>query len=135
LTEAPVLRGGCFCGAVRYAADGPPFQETNCHCSICRRTTGAPFVAWFSVRRTGFRVVKGEPVRFNTTAQGVRTFCSTCGTQLTFTHADFPDEIDVTTSSLDDPESVPPRDNTRTSSRLRWIGPNGLPDYPEARGG
>jgi hypothetical protein len=24
-----------------------PFNETNCHCSICRRTTGAPFVAWF----------------------------------------------------------------------------------------
>jgi hypothetical protein len=128
-----LLTGGCFCGAVRYEADGTPFHETNCHCSICRRTTGAPFVAWFSVRPTEFRIVRGDPVRFKTTQKAVRAFCSTCGTQLTFAHADFPNEIDVTTSSLDDPELVPSRDNTRTSSRLRWIGANSLPDYPDGR--
>lgn len=33
-----MLKGGCFCGAVRYEAEGEPFHETNCHCSICRRT-------------------------------------------------------------------------------------------------
>jgi putative acetyltransferase len=39
--------------------------------------------------------------------------CCRCGTQLTFEHADFPDEIDVTTSSLDNPELIALRDNTR----------------------
>jgi len=39
-----MLTGGCFCGAIRYEADGAPFRETNCHCSICHRTTGAPFL-------------------------------------------------------------------------------------------
>src|SRR5262249_20218375 len=79
--------------------------------SICRRTTGAPFVAWFSVHPGDFRIVKGEPMRFNSTEQGVRSFCSRCGTQLTFQHAELGDEIDVTTCSLDHPELVPPRDN------------------------
>ena len=65
--------------------------------------------------------------------KGVRSFCSRCGTQLTFQHADFPDEIDVTTSSLDAPELVPPRDHTRTSPRLRWIAADGLPEYAVAR--
>jgi hypothetical protein len=125
--------GGCFCGAIRYEAEGTPFHETNCHCSICRRTTGAPFVTWFSVRPGDFRIVKGKPKRFNTTQQGVRSFCSRCGTQLTFQHSELSDEIDVTTCSLDNPELVPPKDNTRTSSRLAWIGLDGLPDYREAR--
>ena len=53
--------------------------------------------------------------------------------RLTFQHADFPDEIDVTTSSLDAPELVPPRDHTRTSTRLRWIAADGLPEYAVAR--
>jgi hypothetical protein len=37
--------------------------------------------------------------------------------------------------SLDDPGRVPPEDNTRTSSRLSWIIPDGHPDHSEARDG
>ena len=90
-------------------------------------------MTWFSVRPSDFRIIKDEPMRFNSTEKGVRSFCSRCGTQLTFEHADFPDEIDVTTGSLDDPELVPPRDNTRTSTRLLWVASDGLPEYKEAR--
>ena len=129
-----MLRGGCFCGLIRYEASGAPFNATVCHCSICRRTTGAPFVAWFSVERANFRFVSGTPLRFNSTDKGTRSFCPRCGTQLTFEHRDVPNEIDVTTASLDDPESVPPRDHTRASSRLSWVKlADGLPLYPEAR--
>ena len=53
------MTGGCFCGFVRYRADGAPFDETNCHCTICRRTSGAPFVAWFSVARADFAFIAG----------------------------------------------------------------------------
>src|SRR5437773_10968703 len=101
-----MLQGGCFCGRIRYEVAGRPFHATNCHCSICRRTTGAPFVAWFSARPNEFQIVKGEPMRFHSTEQGARSFCSRCGTQLTFQHVEFIDEIDVTTSSLDNPELV-----------------------------
>ena len=51
----------------------------------------------------------------------------------TFRNLDL-DEIDITTASLDDPNRVPPADNTRTSSRLAWVTPDGRPDHPEARG-
>src|SRR5258708_33387925 len=93
--------GGCFCGGIRYEAADAPFHETNCHCSICRRTTGAPFVTWFSVRRSRFTLVRGEPSRFKSTAKGLRSFCPQCGTQLTFEHEDFGDEIDVTSVVAD----------------------------------
>jgi hypothetical protein len=130
-----MLTGGCFCGAIRYEAEGTPFRQTNCHCSICRRTTGAPFVAWFSVRAADFRIVKGEPARFASSEKGVRFFCSRCGTQIAFRNADLAGEIDVTTASLDDPERVPPRDNIFTGSRLAWVMPDRLPDHRESRDG
>jgi hypothetical protein len=129
-----MLKGGCFCGRIRYEAAGTPFHETNCHCSICRRTAGAPFVSWFSVPRSQFRFVSGEPARFRSTPKATRSFCPQCGTQLTFGHEDFPDEIDVNTCTLDDPDSVPSKDHTWTSSKLRWIKlADNLPEYPQGR--
>ena len=129
-----MLEGGCFCGFVRYRVSADPTCETNCHCSICRRTTGAPFVAWFTVPRRAFAFATGSPLHFASSEHGTRGFCPRCGTQLTFASARAPGAIDVTTRSLDDPERVPPRDHTRTSARLSWIAPgDGLPEYREAR--
>lgn len=129
-----MLRGGCYCGEIRYETDGTPYHETNCHCSICRRTTGAPFVTWLSVPRSQFRLVRGEPARFRSTGKATRSFCSRCGTQLTFEHDDFPDEIDITTCSLDQPEKVPPKDHIHTSSKLSWLTlADPLPLYLESR--
>jgi hypothetical protein len=120
-TTPTTLKGGCFCGRVRYEATGTPFHETNCHCAICRGTTGAAVVAWFSVERSMFRFTEGEPTRFKSTRRGTRGFCSQCGTQLTFETDDYPGEVDVTICSLDDPESVRPRDETWISSKLGWV--------------
>jgi len=128
------MEGGCFCGFVRYRAEEPTWHETNCHCSICRRTSGAAFVTWFTVRAEGFGFTRGEPTRFRSSSHGTRTFCPRCGTPLTFRSDDAGDEVDVTTCSLDAPESLPPRDHTRVSSKLAWVAlGDGLPAYPEAR--
>src|SRR5689334_21026063 len=127
-----MLSGGCLCGDVRYEADGVPFHQTNCHCSMCRRASGAPMVAWFSVARTELRWVKGVRTRYRSSADAVRSFCARCGTQLTFESDKCPDEVDLTTCSLDDPELVPPHDHTRTSSQLNWVKlDDGLPRHLE----
>lgn len=129
-----MVEGGCYCGAIRYRVTGTPFHATHCHCSICRRTTGGTLVTWFSVTRDGFRLLRGEPRRFQSSAKGTRGFCAACGTQLTFEHADLPDVVDVTTASLDDPHAAPPKDHTHTSSRLRWLRlADGLREYRESR--
>ena len=129
-----MLKGGCFCGAVRYEAEGEPWHQTVCHCSICRRTSGAPIVAWFTVKTGDFRIVAGEPARFRSSGAATRTFCGACGTALTFQSYDHADEIDVTTCSLDDPERVPPKSHTWRASGLSWVkSADGLPAYPEKR--
>ena len=129
-----MLKGGCFCGAIRYEAEGEPRHATSCHCSICRRTSGAPFAAWFTVKPQDFRLVAGEPARFRSSGHAMRTFCASCGTPLTFQSDRYPEEIDVTTCSLDDPERVPPRSHTWRASGLSWVkSADGLPVYPEKR--
>ncbi|HET7672212.1 MAG TPA: GFA family protein [Burkholderiales bacterium] len=129
-----MLKGGCYCGAIRYEAAGAPFNEANCHCSICRRTTGAPFVAWFSVPRTQFRITRGSPARFRSTPKAVRSFCAECGTQIAFEHEDFPQEVDITTCSLDDASAAAPKSHIWTGSRPGWIRlADGLPEFRESR--
>jgi len=129
-----MMTGGCFCRFLRYHATAEPYHETNCHCSVCRRTTGAPFVTWFSVAKPAFHWTAGEPKYFQSSAKGTRAFCPHCGTQVTFENADVPQEIDVTTCSLDDPAQLPPRDHTQTSSKLSWIlMADQLPEYLENR--
>jgi hypothetical protein len=133
LRGARGLTGGCLCGAVRYEARGAPFHPTVCHCSICRRSAGAPMVAWFTVKPADFAFTSGQPSTYRSSAKGQRTHCATCGTQLTF-KLDALDEIDVTAGSLDDPEAVPPHDHTYTSTQLSWLHlDDGLPRYTEAR--
>ncbi|MGH8627701.1 MAG: GFA family protein [Gammaproteobacteria bacterium] len=128
------MEGNCFCGFVRYQAGGTPSQETNCHCSICRRTSGAPFIVWFTVPIDHFRILSGEPAKFRSSQHGTRTFCPRCGTPLTFQSSRFPGELDVTVCSLDKPEHVPPKDHTYTRSRLSWVKlSDQLPSFPEGR--
>jgi hypothetical protein len=53
---------------------------------------------------------------------------------LTFEHDEFPDEIDITACSLDEPESAAPKDHIHTSSKLSWIKlADSLPQYQESR--
>ena len=129
-----MVSGNCFCGYIRYEAGGTPFSETNCHCSICRRTSGAPFVSWFSVPVSEFRVIAGEPSSFRSSEHGTRTFCPRCGTPLTFTSTRSAAELDITTCSLENPEALPPKDHTRTSAMLGWLKlADELPEFPGAR--
>src|SRR5262245_10092492 len=96
---SPMTEGGCLCGAIRYVADGAPTASMICHCDTCCRAAGAPIVAWLTFPRDRFTFIGGSPGEFHSSASVTRTFCATCGTSLTYAHADRPAEIDVTTSS------------------------------------
>lgn len=129
-----MLNGGCYCGAIRYRVAERISHPTNCHCEICRRTTGAPCVAWFSVPSADFALLAGTPTLFRSSSHATRSFCPTCGTQLTFVDDATPGETDITIGSLDDPDSVAPHDHTFTSGKLAWLKlADGLPAYRRSR--
>jgi hypothetical protein len=129
-----MLTGGCYCKAIRYRVSERITNPTNCHCQMCRGTTGAPCVAWFSVMSEDYELLSGTPAQFRASAHATRTFCPACGTQLTFVDDATAAETDVTICSLDDPDAVAPRDHTFTSSKLAWLKlADGLPQYRRRR--
>ncbi len=115
------ITGRCYCGAVRFQATQAPISQVNCHCSNCRRAAGAQSVAWVTVNRVNFRFEKGTPRRYRTDTGAWRTFCDTCGTSLTYEIDTRPEEIDITTGSLDLPEAFPPSKDFYTEEKLPWV--------------
>ncbi|MCA1990992.1 MAG: GFA family protein [Coleofasciculus sp. S288] len=131
MSEQPIeYTGGCFCGYVRYRALEKPIEVTHCHCSICRRVSGAPFVTWATFAKTNFSWTNSKPSRFHSSSKAERTFCDRCGTALTFEEIKRSELIDVTVGSMDQPNNFSPQEHVWTSSRLSWLHlSDGLPEY------
>ncbi len=115
------LTGGCCCGAVRYVIEASAADVSHCHCSICRRSSGAPVVTWLTVPRPTLRLLSGTPRERQSSTHAVRSFCADCGTALTFRGDGQPDTLDVTVASLDHPERVAPREHIWVGNALPWM--------------
>ncbi|MGC1470329.1 MAG: GFA family protein [Sphingorhabdus sp.] len=115
-------QGGCHCGAVRYEVAGEPQHVALCHCSDCRKSSGAPMVAWAAFTEDQFKLVEGEPVTFNSSGSAMRSFCPKCGSGLYYRNAEFlPGIVDIQSATLDDPEALPPGAHIQTAERLGWM--------------
>lgn len=114
-------QGGCLCGAVRYEVAGEPVVVALCHCSMCRRSTAAPAVAWAMFEQGALRFVVGRPAVYASSPGVERAFCAHCGTPLTF-RADFlPGLVDVTVGSMDAPATLPPQMHIWAAKQLPWL--------------
>lgn len=101
-------KGQCHCGAVRYEIPSKTKHRAVCHCSDCRRHSGAPFVAWALVPRER-ATIEGQTCEYASSEHGRRYFCRQCGTALFYTNeVIFPGLIDVQTGTLDHPDTLPP---------------------------
>ena len=116
-----MIRGGCFCGRTRYAFKDGDYRVVNCHCTMCRRTSAAPFVTWLVVPTSAFEFSGTPPKVLRSSAKGTRRFCPNCATPLIFTDTDRPDEVDVTVGSLDNPEGFPPSQAVCEDTKLPWL--------------
>lgn len=115
-------RGGCHCGAVRYEVSGEPQHVALCHCSDCRKSSGAPMVAWAAFAEDKFKLVEGEPMTFNSSGSAMRSFCPKCGSGLYYRNAEYlPGIVDIQSATLDDPEALPPGAHIQTAERLGWM--------------
>ena len=118
---AETFRGGCFCGAVRFELS-EIYDAGYCHCSICRRFSGAPLVAWANAPARAFRISAGSPVGFASSDHWVRYFCPACGAPVYGRHPSPPDDgsdlVCIFTPSLDRPEAIRPTAHIWYGSRL-----------------
>ena len=128
---ATVIEGGCLCKAVRYRVSGAPIVTSLCHCRTCRLAAGAPSVAWVVFRSSELMFSAGQPARFRSSPNVIRTFCSGCGTSLTYQRDTEPDTVDVTTATLDRPDDFAPTREIWIAHKLAWEALNeALPQYP-----
>jgi len=128
------LTGGCLCGAIRYECGEPVSDATLCHCRSCRRASGSHVLGLVTVSSRSLHFTVGQPAEHRSSAAVVRTFCSHCGTPLTYWHQGWPNEISLTIGSLDRPELVPPADHTWMSEAVSWDAPaDGLGYYDADR--
>jgi len=125
------LTGGCHCGAIRYEADGQPAHVAICHCSDCRKASGAPMVAWAAFREDDFRITQGEPKTRNSSGAAMRSFCPDCGTPLWFRNAEvLPGLVDVQSATLDDPDALRPQAQIQVADRIGWMkSAHELPEF------
>jgi hypothetical protein len=113
--------GGCFCGSLRYVIEPEDAQVVNCHCSMCRRTSGAPYVTWILLSEEQFKLTAGSPAVLDSSDHGSRWFCSLCGTPIAFRSSKRPGTVDVTVASLDDPGAFPPAKGVYVETKLDWV--------------
>ena len=116
-----MISGGCLCGALRYVSTADPVDTGYCHCALCRKSTGAPVLAWASYPVDGFSYTRGTPARYRSSGHGHREFCGTCGTQIAYRDSEGARTVDVNVGSLDDPDAAAPRRHIWVSSRLPWF--------------
>jgi hypothetical protein len=93
-----MITGQCLCGDVAWQIEPPLTTLLHCHCRMCRKTHGSPFVTFAVAPRSAFRFTAGVSpradarsespvatsgdsiVRFRSSAQALRPFCRRCGT-------------------------------------------------------
>jgi len=113
------LTGGCQCGAVRYRLEAAPGGNV-CHCRMCQKASGGPFMAFGGVPSSSFVVTRGSLSLFRSSDIAERGFCAACGTPLTY-RALGGQRVGVTLGSLDDPNVVAPEEQFGTESSVSWL--------------
>jgi hypothetical protein len=79
------LEGGCYCGALRYTAEGEPMFKAQCHCRECQYISGGGPNMFMLMPAGGFNYSKGRPKTFTRSDLEnavTREFCAECGTHL-----------------------------------------------------
>ncbi len=125
-----MFHGQCHCGAIQYEMPENILYHTLCHCTDCRRHSGAPLVGWAAVHTDELRV-SGTAKIYKSSQNGRRHFCSECGTGLFYTNEEIlPGITDVASGTLDDPDRLPPQAHIQAAERLAWMRDiSALPEF------
>ena len=79
-------------------------------------------VAWAIFPESAVSVKTGTPKTINSSGAAMRSFCPECGTGLFYRNAEnLPGLVDVQTSTLDNPDALPPSVQVQTAERQSWV--------------
>jgi hypothetical protein len=124
------LAGRCLCGAVQYAVADAFVYALNCHCSDCRRATGAAFKPFAGIERAKLRLTKGEDaLMIFGDETGHDAHCRSCGSLLYSVVRDGA-FVHVTMGTLTDAPAIRPSAHIFVGSKAPWFTiTDDLPQY------
>lgn len=131
MTSNRQLRGSCLCGFATYRVADAFEYSLICHCSQCRRATGAAAKPFAGIVATA--LVVDEPSHLMRFGDGVSydAHCSRCGSLLysLLQHGTY---VHVTLGTLIDEPSIRPSAHIYTGSKAAWdIICDDLPQFDE----
>ena len=130
--DDPPFSGGCLCGQLRYVASEAPIGARICHCRLCQKAQGAPFLSQASFAKRSVKIT-GRTQAHQSSPRLLRHFCPDCGTRLFVEPLDAPERLGVSLATLDEPNAIRPEMHIWTVARLDWVRfADSLPEYPQA---
>jgi hypothetical protein len=130
--EGARLRGSCLCGSVAYEVTDAFEYALYCHCSNCRRTTGAASKPFAGIRVDHLTIMQGDGglMRYGD-ASGHDAHCGQCGSLLYSLVRDGA-YVHVTLGTLMDNPSIAPSAHIFVGSKASWdMICDGLPQFDE----
>ncbi len=118
---AKLLNGQCLCEAVQYTVSDEFAYALNCHCSRCRRATGAAFKSFAGIQRDKLIVAVGInnlAIFGDNVAHDVR--CGTCGSFLYSVVRDGA-FVHVVMGTLIDEPTIRPTAHIFVGSKAPWF--------------
>lgn len=116
------MTGGCLCGRIRYAAEVFLQDGYICHCTICQRSTGQPAEITVLIRAGTLRYTADQPQYFQSSSDGKRGFCGTCGSRIVWQALRPEDDwlTNLTVGSLDRPGDAQVTRHIFADTQLPW---------------
>ena len=116
------LTGGCLCGGVRYEISGPFLRAGHCHCSRCRKHSGAAAGTQGRVLQKHFRLLRGDELIRNYVTEGhaAKAFCSVCGSSLFGGSWPEGPEVSIRFGTLDGDPGIRPQVHTFVADKAHW---------------
>ena len=129
------IRGSCLCGGVVFEVDELEATFEVCHCSRCRKMTGAASLPAALARKKHYRLLDGAdliqrfeaPLRRRPPAY-VSTFCGRCGSVVPFAEKDS-DFLEIPAGLFDSDPGVMPDKHIFVEYRPSWDRQSGLPEF------
>ena len=86
MTQHAAIAGSCLCGSVRFEITPPSTGFRYCHCTRCRKATGAAHAANVFLPESQFKWLAGESLLRHFDLPGAKrfavNFCTQCGTRM-----------------------------------------------------
>ena len=125
-----MLKGSCLCGGIKYEIDGELGAVTNCHCILCRKTSGSAFASGATIPAKSFRIVGGQELlkEWESSPGYHRVFCGRCGSPILKRKDNDLERLRFRPGTLDSDPGVKMSKHTHVRSKAPWVEINdGLP--------